>query len=110
MNEPTDNDVFDYGRRLQELRQARGFTQEEVANRLGLHIKTIGAYETNVRSPKYDILKKIATLYNTSIDYILNHDKRANLYLDELPIRKQELILEIFNAIRREYEDEKKGD
>jgi len=107
MNDSVESVAFDFGKRLQELRLSRNLTQEDVAMRLGLHIKTISAYETNLRAPKYDILKKLATLYNTSTDYMLNHDDRANLYLDELPARKQQLILELFNAIRKEYEEEK---
>jgi len=106
MKKPIDKDAFDFGHRLQELRQARGLTQEEVANRLGLHTKTISAYENNDRFPKYEILKKLATLYNASTDYILNHDKRTSLYLDDLPPTKQKLIVKIFEAIRTEYEEE----
>lgn len=106
MNDSVDNAAFDFGKRLQELRLSRNLSQEDVATRLGLHTKTISAYETNLRAPKYAILKKLATLYNTSTDYMLNHADRANLYLDELPLRKQQLVLEIFNAVRQEYEDE----
>lgn len=101
-----DTVAFDFGKRLQELRLARNLSQEDVAKRLRLHPKTISAYETNIRAPKYEILKKLATLYNTSTDYILNHDSRSSLYLDELPPRKQQMIIEIFNAIRREHEEE----
>lgn len=110
MNNSIDKDAFDFGNRLKELRLARNLSQDEVAKRLGLHTKTISAYETNVRAPKYEILKKLATLYNTSTDYMLNHDCRSCLYLDELPQRKQQLVLEIYRAIRKEYEEEKIGD
>ena len=106
MSDSVETVAFDFGKRLQELRLSRNLSQEDVAIRLRLHTKTISAYETNIRAPKYEILKKLATLYNTSTDYILNHDNRANLYLDELPPRKQQLMLEIFNAIRREHEAE----
>ena len=106
MSGSVDTVAYDFGKRLQELRLSRNLSQEDVAIRLRLHTKTISAYETNIRAPKYEILKKLATLYNTSTDYILNHDNRANLYLDELPPRKQQLVLEIFNAIRREHEAE----
>jgi len=105
MKNSIDGAAFDFGKRLQELRQSRNLTQEAVAMRLGLQTKTISQYETNLREPKYDTLKRLATIYNTSIDYMLNHDKRSNLYIDDLPPRKQQMVLDIFKAIRQEHED-----
>lgn len=51
--------------------------QGTLAKKLNISPSTIGMYETNKRQPNYDILVKIADLFNCSLDYLLERtDKR----------------------------------
>ena len=40
-----------FGRRVRELRKARGFSQEELAHRAGMHYTYVGGIERGERNP-----------------------------------------------------------
>ena len=50
----------DFGRRIRELRKARGFSQEELAHRAGLHYTYIGGIERGERNPALVNIGRIA--------------------------------------------------
>lgn len=80
--------------RLQQLRKAKGLSQEELANILGLSRQAISKWERAETSPDTDNLICLAKLYNISIDSLLDTDES----LDEIKERiAQERIDEVNN-------------
>lgn len=63
--------------RLRELRKNTGYTQEELAKLLGISAGAVGLYEQNRREPDNDTVKKLATIFNVSIDYILGFENNT---------------------------------
>lgn len=57
--------------RLKDLREDNDFTQEYVAKILNCKQNSYQQYESEKRQIPIASLKKIAELYNTSVDYIL---------------------------------------
>ena len=49
-----------FGRRVRELRNARGWSQEELADRADLHRTYISAVERGVRNPTIMVIERIA--------------------------------------------------
>lgn len=60
-----------FGSRLKELRKERKLIQEDVGKIAGVHRATIGKYETDERFPERDILVKLSTFFDVSIDFLL---------------------------------------
>lgn len=60
-----------YYHRLRDLREDKDLSQNEVANYLGMKQPQYNRYERGLRDLPTDILIKLAKLYNTSADYIL---------------------------------------
>ena len=58
-------------RRLSELRENKGVSQQDVADILHVKRATVANYETGNRAPDYETLIKIADYYGVSCDYIL---------------------------------------
>jgi repressor LexA len=58
--------------RLKLLRKGQKFTQDELADRLGLTKSAISKFETGNSAPSFETLKKVALLYNVTTDYLLN--------------------------------------
>ena len=57
---------------LKILRKKTGLTQAEVATKLGIDRSTYAKYETGQSEPNFEMLAKIAELYEASLDYIIN--------------------------------------
>ena len=102
-------EIYDRGLRLRELRKECGFTQEKVAERLGVTRTTVGAYERNEKTPSLEVLERIAVIYHTSVDYILGLDKRKGFFMDELTDTHQKIVLDIVNLLKEE-QREKRGE
>ncbi len=60
-----------YYPRLRDLREDHDFTQQNIADHLGMKQSQYSRYERGVRDIPTDILIQLASLYNTSTDYIL---------------------------------------
>lgn len=55
------------GEKLRRLRKAQGLTQGELAEKVGVDIKTIVRYETGKNSPKVETLELITKELGTKI-------------------------------------------
>lgn len=61
-------------KRLRELRRAKGLTQKDLAEYLGISIAGYSLYELGQREPGINILKKLAEFYHVSTDELLGLD------------------------------------
>ncbi|MBP3208517.1 MAG: helix-turn-helix transcriptional regulator [Oscillospiraceae bacterium] len=52
------------GEKIRSARKKLGLTQKELGERIGLPYQRIGQYETGVRTPRGDMLQKIASALN----------------------------------------------
>ena len=59
-------------RRIRDLREDHDMTQKQVADYLGMKQPQYFRYEQGYRDIPTDILIRLADLYHTSTDYILN--------------------------------------
>ncbi|MCR4646250.1 MAG: helix-turn-helix transcriptional regulator [Oscillospiraceae bacterium] len=57
---------------LRALRYARGMTQRQVADAIGVSATSITQYESGDREPSIDKLKKLAALFDCTIDELVN--------------------------------------
>ena len=60
------------GKKLRELRQAEGLTQQELSKRIGVSRVNYTRYETDASRPDYETLIKIADFYDVSLDEIFD--------------------------------------
>lgn len=63
MNTPTIAD------KLKALRKAKGYTQQDVADAVGISRATIGGYEIGRRHPRIPDLQTLAKFYGVGLDY-----------------------------------------
>lgn len=89
------------GERLKALRQANHLTLKQVAERVGISVSVLSAYEVEDRHPSYHILLKLATLYDVSCDYLISRETARTLNVDGLSDREINSLAEIV-AIMKE--------
>ncbi len=66
------------GERLTKLRESKGYMQKDVADKLGIAPNTLSGYERNLRNPDSEILLKLASFYNVTVDYLLGAEMELN--------------------------------
>jgi len=72
-------------KRLKQLREERGWTQDEIAEKLGVSRPTIAGYESEEKNriPREETLLKIADLFGESIDYLLGRTNDRSKVAEE---------------------------
>lgn len=86
-----------FGRRLMNLRKAKAYTQEEVAERLNVSPQAVSKWETDNAYPDITLLLKIASLYEVTVDELLGKDKAPETVLTPVAERKDpaKMVLKI---------------
>lgn len=62
---------MDIAKRLQELRKNAGYSQEQLAEMLGISRQAISKWESGQGNPDLDNLTKLTEIYAVSADYLL---------------------------------------
>ncbi len=57
--------------KLKKLRQTRGFSQAQLGKKLGVNVQLISKYERGIVCPPTNMMIKIATVFDVSLDYLL---------------------------------------
>lgn len=103
----------DIGETIRYYREETGLTQKELASKLQLSASTIGMYEQNRRTPDLSTIQELASIFNISVDKLLNHQTQLPLLGDAddkdyrsnhlIPIEKK--LLESFRLLNEDNKD-----
>lgn len=63
-----------FGKRLRSARLNSGFTQQQVADLLGVTVNSYQKYEQSMRSPSLETLVRLSDIFNVPTDWILCRD------------------------------------
>ncbi|MDE6662002.1 MAG: helix-turn-helix domain-containing protein [Lachnospiraceae bacterium] len=63
-----------FHKRLREMRNKKGLTQQKMSDLLNIALITYQKYEQGVRNPSFDCLIQIADILDVSIDYLFGRD------------------------------------
>ncbi len=66
-----------FGERLNAVRKERGFTAQQMADKINVAIRTYRNYESGTTSPSLKILVRIADILDVSTDYLLCRDEKT---------------------------------
>lgn len=87
--------AFDFGLRLTQLRKSKKLSQAEVARRIGVSKNTIYRYEHNLQEPTRENLAKLATAYNTTVDYLIGLNGSSPFVLYGLTENQQQVMRDL---------------
>jgi transcriptional regulator with XRE-family HTH domain len=62
------------GEKLEQLRHKNGYTQEQVAELLGISRQAVGKWEAGLAYPETEKLIEIGRLFDCSMDYLLKEE------------------------------------
>lgn len=72
-----------FNKRLREMRMTRNLTQQNMADAIGVALRSYQCYETGTRTPSFDLLVRIADVLDVSTDYLLCRNTFSAKHVDE---------------------------
>jgi transcriptional regulator with XRE-family HTH domain len=74
-------EILTLGKKIRQLRLQRGWSQQELANKVGIGQKQVSAYERDANTPSGEIFIALAKALEVSLDYLaqLVHEDTAQL-------------------------------
>ena len=92
--------IGDMGNRIKKLRLSKGYTQQNLADMLKVTKSVISAYETGQRSPSYEILIGLSTIFNVTTDYLLGVSNGKLVDISGLTEDEQSALIRLINAMK----------
>jgi transcriptional regulator with XRE-family HTH domain len=86
------------GRRILQLRNRRGLSQGDLANRVGSTPTQISKYERGAYEPKAELLARLADALGTSTDFLITGREPDN-DLEALRPRLEQLPSELYTGL-----------
>ncbi len=77
-----------FGKKLRECREAKKLSQNELAKLIETHHSIIGKYERDEVKPSIDVVKKIASILDTTVGYLLGETQDKNLLKDPTMLKR----------------------
>lgn len=86
------------GKKLYELRKQSGFTQDYVAEKLGVSAQAVSKWENDIACPDIMTLPQIAKLYGITIDELFKNDEvQSNVKIEKTEkINENDLFLRVY--------------
>ena len=85
-----------FGEKLKALRQQEHMTQQDLSQSLGITVRALSSYELNQSEPNFDVIRRIAHFFHTSLDYFFDIDFPET---DENDSQKKELLINKISAL-----------
>lgn len=87
--------------RIKELRQARGWTQADLARRLGMTRNGVNSWEQGLSMPSPASLVDLARLFSVSTDYLLGVERLNTVNVTGLDERDVAILAELADRLRK---------
>ena len=86
------------GKKLYELRKQSGFTQDYVAEKLGVSAQAVSKWENDIACPDIMTLPNIAELYEITIDELFkNEDVQSNVNFEKTEkVNENDLVFRVY--------------
>lgn len=101
------------GRRILELRKARGWSQPELGKKVGTSGPIIGRYERAEITPSVDVARRLAEVFDVTLDHLTSEKDMPQALkdpsmierwrsLDDLPTDDRDKILYVVDGLIRD--------
>ena len=96
---------MNFGCKLKELRTGQKMTQQQLADRIGVAKSGVSYYESGDRYPSYDVLIRIAHVFHTSTDYLLDFEKESVIDVTGLSKEDIAVVRTVAEALKRKRDE-----
>lgn len=93
--------MVDFGKKLKKLRLESGYTQQQLATKLGITKSVVSYYELQERYPSPEVLIRLAHIFNVSTDYLLGLETTEMISLSGLDAEDIIIIKRMIDSLRQ---------
>lgn len=86
--------------KIKLLREKRGYTQAELAKKLGITRSSVNAWEMGVSVPSTHYVVELSLLFNVSTDFLLDMPNTSSVSTQGLSSREIASVIEIIECYR----------
>jgi len=90
------------GQRIKQLRKDKGWTQKELANRVGTSPAQLNKYEAGQNTPPLDKLVLFAEVLTTTADYLIAGNVSDNMPISNTRLVQRLQLIDQFDADEKE--------
>lgn len=95
-----NNDCYDFGEILKNLRKSRKLTQKQLAEKLNVTEGTISKYEKGTVYPPFDSIRSLSAILNVPVDTLLGTEVKNNISTFGLTESQIEIVIEMVDLFR----------
>ena len=92
----------EFSENLKKLREEKGISQTELANRLGVNKSLISAYENQERLPSLNALAKLSYQFNVSMEFLLGINKNKTVDVSNLTTEQISVITSVVKQFEKD--------
>ena len=98
-----------FGKRIRELRKSKGYTQEQVAEMIGMEPPNISKMENGLHFPQPENIEKLSGVFNVEIRELFSFEhfqtqqiliKHINDYLKNTDLKNVEFVYKFINNLK----------
>lgn len=94
------------GEKIAKQRRNRNYTQEQLANLLGVSRQSISKWESDIAYPETDKLVKMGQLFSCSMDYLLN-ESVTNAEAPRESTEAASVFASLYSKMKKRYKEKK---
>ncbi len=87
--------------KIKALREKRGMTQAELANRLGVTRSGVNAWEMGITVPSTQYVVGLARFFSVSTDYLLDVPQSATVSVEGLSEKEIAAVVDIIDCLKK---------
>ena len=102
-----------FNKRLLELRKAKGWSQPQLAKRIGTSGPIIGRYERGEMMPSIEVAMKLAQVFGVTLDYLVSQEAQPAMVqeasmlarvkaIEQLPAPERQTLLTVVDSLLRD--------
>lgn len=91
--------LTEFAERFVRIRQDQGYTQQKIAERLGITPQAVSKWENGTSLPDTEMIRSIAQIMNCTTDYLLSHQVSSTSQCNQELVQRQ---TEIENVIHKD--------